>query len=215
MAMSVDFSSPVIFPEQEEIARTISSDVLIDIASLAIEKGLSPINDLVIDTALIEPYGEMLWSNRIWKNSFFIHNILATCDMQETPLSLFKHPIKWQGTFYYLAPILSENETLVAIIILASQTVNNTLLLALTQSIAREISEKIKCHLQMQDMTFDNCAATCVRGLNIHEIEKSAIIEAAKLCNGKIQQMYQVLNMGRTTLWRKLKQYDIDIKEYK
>lgn len=67
----------------------------------------------------------------------------------------------------------------------------------------------------MQDMTFDNCAATCVRELNIHEIEKSAIIEAAKVCNGKIQQMYQVLNIGRTTLWRKLKQYDIDIKEYK
>ncbi|EKT54250.1 DNA-binding transcriptional regulator DhaR [Providencia sneebia DSM 19967] len=53
------------------------------------------------------------------------------------------------------------------------------------------------------------------RELSIQEVEKSAIIEAARVCRGKIQDMYQVLNMGRTTLWRKLKQYDIDIKDYK
>ncbi|MEX6399430.1 helix-turn-helix domain-containing protein [Providencia hangzhouensis] len=27
--------------------------------------------------------------------------------------------------------------------------------------------------------------------------------------------MHKVLDMGRTTLWRKLKQYEINIKDYK
>nr|WP_322740735.1 helix-turn-helix domain-containing protein [Providencia rustigianii] len=29
------------------------------------------------------------------------------------------------------------------------------------------------------------------------------------------REMHQALNMGRTTLWRKLKQYQIDIRDYK
>ncbi|MBO1929236.1 hypothetical protein J4731_12780 [Providencia rettgeri] len=28
-------------------------------------------------------------------------------------------------------------------------------------------------------------------------------------------KMHKVLDMGRTTLWRKLKQYEINIKDYK
>lgn len=96
-----------------------------------------------------------------------------------------------------------------------SQTVNSTVLLALAHSIGREISEKIKRHLYLQNLVFENDINIERRELNIQQVEKAAIIEAAKVCCGKIQEMHQVLNMGRTTLWRKLKQYDINIKAYK
>ncbi len=67
----------------------------------------------------------------------------------------------------------------------------------------------------MFELVFEKHQPTERRELSIQEVEKAAIIEAARLCGGKVQEMHQVLNMGRTTLWRKLKQYDINIKEYK
>jgi transcriptional activator for dhaKLM operon len=30
-----------------------------------------------------------------------------------------------------------------------------------------------------------------------------------------VQEMSQLLNIGRTTLWRKMKQYDIDASQFK
>ncbi|OOL21894.1 hypothetical protein BXQ27_25695, partial [Klebsiella aerogenes] len=33
--------------------------------------------------------------------------------------------------------------------------------------------------------------------------------------NGRVQEMSQLLNIGRTTLWRKMKQYDIDAGQFK
>lgn len=46
-------------------------------------------------------------------------------------------------------------------------------------------------------------------------IEKDAIIHAAKVTGGRVQEMSSVLNIGRTTLWRKLKQYNIDVCQFK
>lgn len=45
--------------------------------------------------------------------------------------------------------------------------------------------------------------------------EREAIIHAARVTGGSIQEMVSLLKIGRTTLWRKMKQYDIDAAQYK
>lgn len=213
--MSVDLSSPIISPKIDEVVSAISSDLLTHFASLAIENGLAPISDILIDASLIEPQGKILWLSNMLTEPFTITNVLLIGKNQDEQFRLFTHPIELKGAFYYLAPILCENRSLIAIVAFVSQTVNSTVLLALAHSIGREISEKIKRHLYLQNLVFENDINIERRELNIQQVEKAAIIEAAKVCCGKIQEMHQVLNMGRTTLWRKLKQYDINIKAYK
>jgi transcriptional regulator with PAS, ATPase and Fis domain len=44
---------------------------------------------------------------------------------------------------------------------------------------------------------------------NLEEMERQAIMKAARLCEGKTTQMAKALGIGRTTLWRKLKKYSI------
>ncbi|WP_301538807.1 helix-turn-helix domain-containing protein, partial [Klebsiella pneumoniae] len=39
--------------------------------------------------------------------------------------------------------------------------------------------------------------------LTFSAIEKEAIIHAARVTSGRVQEMSQLLNIGRTTLWRK------------
>lgn len=51
--------------------------------------------------------------------------------------------------------------------------------------------------------------------LTFTAIEKEAIIHAARVTCGRVQEMSQMLNIGRTTLWRKMKQYDIDASQFK
>lgn len=51
--------------------------------------------------------------------------------------------------------------------------------------------------------------------LTFSAIEKEAIIHAARVTSGRVQEMSQLLNIGRTTLWRKMKQYDIDAGQFK
>ncbi|SUH65052.1 transcriptional regulator [Salmonella enterica subsp. enterica serovar Madelia] len=51
--------------------------------------------------------------------------------------------------------------------------------------------------------------------LSFSAIEKEAIIQAARVTSGRVQEMSQLLNIGRTTLWRKMKQYDIDAGQFK
>jgi transcriptional activator for dhaKLM operon len=48
---------------------------------------------------------------------------------------------------------------------------------------------------------------------SLTDMEREALIESARVCNGNINKMIQVLGISRTTLWRKLKQYDIPLKE--
>ena len=45
--------------------------------------------------------------------------------------------------------------------------------------------------------------------MSISAIEKEAIIHAARVTSGRVQEMSRLLNIGRTTLWRKMKQFDI------
>ena len=51
--------------------------------------------------------------------------------------------------------------------------------------------------------------------LTLTAIEKEAIIHAARVTSGRVQEMSQLLNIGRTTLWRKMKQYNIDASQFK
>jgi transcriptional activator for dhaKLM operon len=46
-------------------------------------------------------------------------------------------------------------------------------------------------------------------------MERQAIIRAANVSRGQLNEMAQLLGIGRTTLWRKIKQYQIDIRQFK
>ncbi|WP_299017448.1 dihydroxyacetone kinase operon transcriptional regulator DhaR [uncultured Photobacterium sp.] len=47
------------------------------------------------------------------------------------------------------------------------------------------------------------------------DAEKSTIIRSAKYCRGTISKMCEDMQVSRTTLWRKLKSYRINISDYK
>jgi transcriptional activator for dhaKLM operon len=49
----------------------------------------------------------------------------------------------------------------------------------------------------------------------LQETEREAIIRAAKLCRGNISQMSMALGVSRTTLWRRLKAFEIDPRAYR
>ena len=51
--------------------------------------------------------------------------------------------------------------------------------------------------------------------LTLAEMERQAIIRAANVSRGQLNEMAQLLGIGRTTLWRKIKQYQIDIRQFK
>jgi transcriptional activator for dhaKLM operon len=46
-------------------------------------------------------------------------------------------------------------------------------------------------------------------------VQREALIQAARICNGNITQMAKVLGIGRTTVWRKLKALDISAEVYR
>lgn len=49
---------------------------------------------------------------------------------------------------------------------------------------------------------------------SLQQIEQHAIRQAARVCRGNLTQMARMLGIGRTTLWRRLKQMDINLAEY-
>lgn len=61
----------------------------------------------------------------------------------------------------------------------------------------------------------DNASSLLPASLTFSSIEKEAIIHAARVTSGRIQEMSRLLNIGRTTLWRKMKQHDIDASQFK
>ncbi|HVP22101.1 MAG TPA: sigma 54-interacting transcriptional regulator [Anaerolineaceae bacterium] len=54
-----------------------------------------------------------------------------------------------------------------------------------------------------------------VSGTTLDEIEREAMLQSARTCNGNITKMTGALGISRTTLWRKLKQYRINIRDYR
>ncbi len=51
--------------------------------------------------------------------------------------------------------------------------------------------------------------------LSMSEAEQEAILRAARACRGRVQCMAEVLGISRTTLWRKLKLYHIDLDQFR
>lgn len=51
--------------------------------------------------------------------------------------------------------------------------------------------------------------------LTLAEVEKNTILQAAKYCHGKPGKICVELDINRTTLWRKLKTFSIDLNDYK
>lgn len=58
-------------------------------------------------------------------------------------------------------------------------------------------------------------AAQLVSGNSLREIEHEALLQSARACGGNLQKMTKVLGISRTTLWRKLRQYDIEVRAYR
>jgi len=50
---------------------------------------------------------------------------------------------------------------------------------------------------------------------SMDEVERDAILQAARQYQGNVTRMAQVLGLGRTTLWRKLKRYKILLDDYR
>ncbi|SUC36544.1 DNA-binding transcriptional regulator DhaR [Providencia rustigianii] len=209
--MTIDFTIPKLAQLTEKSSCTISLDLLTQLASTTIIDGLKPISDLNAGALLLNSYGCVLWSNNQQGMLEKASELFLAKMGQGTQSS---QPIELQGEFYYSALIYDESRLLAVVMITASQIKSN-LLLALTCSLGREISEKLKSYFYWQKLSDKSEEHTLFNNLNIHDVEKALIIEAALAFGGKIQEMHQALNMGRTTLWRKLKQYQIDIRDYK
>ena len=209
--MTIDFTIPKLAQLTEKSSCSINPELLIQLASDTITDGLSSIHDFDIEGMLLDKYGETLWASRKSEISTkFPSGIFS----QMQVCTLDDQPIHSQGNTYYFAPIYDEKH-LLATLILRGDSMSSKLLLALTLALGREISEKLKCHFYWQKLSNKTQGHNLFHDLNIHEVEKALIIEAALAYGGKIQEMHQALNMVRTTLWRKLKQYQIDIREYK
>lgn len=48
---------------------------------------------------------------------------------------------------------------------------------------------------------------------SLAELEREAILEAAKLCHGNVTRMAEMLGIGRTTVWRRLKSLHISVEQ--
>jgi len=58
-------------------------------------------------------------------------------------------------------------------------------------------------------------ASQLVSGNSLEEIERQALLQSARSCEGNLTKMAEVLGISRTTLWRKLKQYNISIWDFR
>jgi len=47
----------------------------------------------------------------------------------------------------------------------------------------------------------------------LHEAEYEAILRAGWACNGNLSKMAEILGIGRTTLWRKIKAANIRVED--
>ncbi|MDR3574863.1 MAG: sigma 54-interacting transcriptional regulator [Anaerolineaceae bacterium] len=58
-------------------------------------------------------------------------------------------------------------------------------------------------------------ASQLVSGNSLEEIERQALLQSARSCEGNLTKMAEVLGISRTTLWRKLKQYNVSIWDFR
>lgn len=50
---------------------------------------------------------------------------------------------------------------------------------------------------------------------SLNEVEEQAILRAARVCNGNLSQMARLLGIGRTTVWRRIKDLEIPIEQFR
>lgn len=50
---------------------------------------------------------------------------------------------------------------------------------------------------------------------SLNEIEREVFIQTARLCKGNVTEMARLLQVGRTTVWRKLKGYNIVMEDFR
>jgi len=53
------------------------------------------------------------------------------------------------------------------------------------------------------------------KSLTLDEIEREALIRAARICNGNVTKMATMLGVGRTTVWRRMKRLNISPNQFK
>ena len=213
--MSTHLTFPTTTPVIESNYNSDDYEDIVEFAYTTIEDGLASLHDDHICSSLVSTDGKTFWLSNEFSGNFEIANLLSgnlTCGSQ---VRLYAAPIELHGIFYYLAPVYSHTGEPVLVVAISSTQNCCNVLFALTQSLAREVSEKLKFHYYEQEAFKVDKEEQRFTNLDIHSVEKALIIEVAQACKGKIQQMHKVLAMGRTTLWRKLKQYEINIKDYK
>ncbi len=50
---------------------------------------------------------------------------------------------------------------------------------------------------------------------SLEEVERQALLHAAQACHGNLTHMARALGIGRTTVWRRLKEMDISLEQYR
>lgn len=50
---------------------------------------------------------------------------------------------------------------------------------------------------------------------SLAELEREAILQAAKLCRGNVTRMAEMLGIGRTTMWRRLHDMEVSLEEFR
>jgi transcriptional activator for dhaKLM operon len=76
----------------------------------------------------------------------------------------------------------------------------------LPEHLPRFIQRPIKTQMVMQGQAE-------IRSMD--EIEGEILMRTANLCRGNVSEMSRILGIGRTTVWRKLKEYHISVQEYR
>ncbi len=214
--MSVDLSHFFTADKSSHFASDLSSSLLIEVGSVSLKRVTAYIKKQLTQFFLLDNHGEILWHNgttNIPTEEYFIQFCTTNGLNQFTP---FSEPQCHQHGCYYIAPILTPDGKLCGMVALYERSLTQQdILMALAHSVGAQITASLQNHI---DKTVDNSlniTEKLPQNLAIEYIEKEAIIDAAKLSKGKVQEMYKLLNIGRTTLWRKIKQYEIDIKQYK
>ncbi|WP_127959213.1 dihydroxyacetone kinase operon transcriptional regulator DhaR [Serratia microhaemolytica] len=73
----------------------------------------------------------------------------------------------------------------------------------------------LPAHLLSQQPLLESESQPELPLLTLTEMERQAIIRAANVSHGQLNEMAPLLGISRTTLWRKIKQLQIDIRQFK
>ena len=214
--MSADLSCFFTTERKSHFTSNLSSTLLIEVGSVSLKRVMTYIKKQLTEFFLLDNHGEILWHNGTVNISTEDHFIQFSATDGLNQLTPFSKPQCHQHGCYYIAPILAPDGKLCGMVALYERSsVQQELLMALAHSVGAQITASLQNHIGKTVDNSLNITEKLPQHLAIEHIEKEAIIDAAKMSKGKMQEMYKLLNIGRTTLWRKIKQYEIDIRQYK